>query len=405
VPAVKPPFPRLNHGHPLAQGLYDGLPFAEGSGPPYALGRNPRQTTLAGAPAWTGTPAGWGLGCASGAAARLALPYGISVGSFTLRLVFFPRSWPANFTALVDSSPRDLSLFVDSSGVIDFAGAGFTAAVNSGHAMTAGSLWDLVYSRDVVAGTGSTYLNGALVGGPGVHTGDNGSATQVDFGDNPSGGGALPDCVYVLWEAWRGRALTAAEVAKLNADTFGLYRRRRLLRAAAGGGAAGTATPAALSLASSPAAPAVTGAALVVAAALAPATLPAAPLAAGQGLALAPAGAGAFAALTPTAFGAGQGLALAPVVGAVAAAPGPTGLGAGLAVPPGAALLAGPAVSAVTGGGLALPAALAARLLALAPTPPLLPSLRVVPLVGRRQTATGLIGRRETTDPLKGGLG
>jgi hypothetical protein len=234
--------------HPLANKLTDYLPLNEMAGRRLNnLASASYVPTITGTPTWQATPDGPGVYCTGGASFDLP-PRAIAAGDFTLRIIHRPTTIPANFTCLCDKvttggTTRELSVFLATNGDLDYAGlGGGGGTINIPTGMTPGRTWDFVLTRkpdSTGAGVANAYVNGAPKGSWTLGSGATGSnaTNPLAFGRNPSGGGQNYNGVYLLVQLWVGRCLTAAEVAQLSADWYGLqlapvYRRYALGSAA-----------------------------------------------------------------------------------------------------------------------------------------------------------------------------
>src|SRR4051812_42490684 len=117
MPAVKPAFPRLRRGHPLARGLSRAWLLGEGSGDKALdLSGNDAHGTTSASNLWAGGQSGWALGCAGGAHADLPLPAVASADDYALVITHRPTTWTSGFTTLLDDASRVWTLFVDTGG-------------------------------------------------------------------------------------------------------------------------------------------------------------------------------------------------------------------------------------------------------------------------------------------------
>jgi hypothetical protein len=218
--ATKPASPSLQGGNALASGLVVGLMLGEGSGNPSDLSGNGHNGTLTGGASWTTDAAGNAISCTGGGSIQVPLPAVASGDDFSLCIIHKPTTWTSGFTTLLDDSGRVWSLFIDTSGNSSFSGL-MIPIINS-EGMTAGSLWQYLYTRDRSGTTnGTVYVNGTQknVGYGGA--GSTGVIT-VDFGGNPSGGTSY-DGIYDAIYLWN-RVLSGAEITSLASDPYQMFR-------------------------------------------------------------------------------------------------------------------------------------------------------------------------------------
>lgn len=248
---AKPPAGRtLDRSHPLADGLLHCLPFAEGAGGRAADPATGVRAAWASGdetvPAWASGRYGKGFSAANvDSRFEVADAGNIAAGDFTVRVVYLPRSLPGAYTNLINKggAAGEMSVYVNTSGQLQYVA--FGGAANDTlfrGSMPVGAVADMVITR-----TGTTcqlYVNGAAAGATFSNSGTTasaGSTLKVGRVDN-----TRPDCVFELVQVWKGRCLSAAEVARAAADPFAVLRPRRLpvpLYAEAGGGGGGDAVP------------------------------------------------------------------------------------------------------------------------------------------------------------------
>ncbi|MBV9849819.1 MAG: hypothetical protein JO250_09125, partial [Armatimonadetes bacterium] len=227
-----PPGCRLDRAHELSAQLSDCLLLNEAGGT--------KLVNLAGADgslsAGSGT-AGWGTtrlgpGAVIGGGGSLSLP---RLGNYagqdaTIRIVHAPSSWAA-YTSLPDlanysvgQGGREFSLFFDTNGNINYIGfGGNTPPLSGGGAntsMSAGGVYDFVFTRSPSSGVGTSYVNGKLMGTINAGNATTQTTTAAAIGTGDSGGGSNYNGAIVLFQGWIGRALNAAEVASLYAQPY-----------------------------------------------------------------------------------------------------------------------------------------------------------------------------------------
>lgn len=223
LPNRKPLGPvRLDFSQPITQGLFDCLLFNEGAGAPinYAIGA-PQYATLTSNPTWAMTAAGPGGMTTGGSSFNIPYHGSLVGGDFSIRLLVYVVSWPANFTTLFDKSSgvsREAALFFDTSGNIDFMDfGGLSGSVSVATGMSAPGLYDFVMTR--AAGVTSAYVNGKFIStfGSSATTGVAGSV--LSLGGNPSGGGSFANVSYISAQTWL-RAISADEISNLYINPY-----------------------------------------------------------------------------------------------------------------------------------------------------------------------------------------
>ena len=228
---AKPPTPAFQPQHRLARRLVACLGFAERAGGRWANVATPgRDGSAAGAPTFLSGPLGPATYCTGGSAVLVPDLGNIAAGDFSVRVAHRPRSWNAgDYATLLDkgfgTSSRELSVFVDHNGNIDYATIGGTdAALVVPTGMVAGGLYDFVLTRS--GDTCTIYVDG-LARGTFANAGSTAAPSPLSLGGNPSGGGHTYDGEYHLFQLWQGRCLSATEVRELHGpDLFALLRSR-----------------------------------------------------------------------------------------------------------------------------------------------------------------------------------
>lgn len=240
MPAAKPPFPALQRGHPLAQGLVLDLPFYEGSGVTHDTSGYGTVVTQANAP-WSAGPYGYNLsynGSNSDVAVTSAPAFGPAMtilfegalSLYSLNAMLLEResvnsTWELFFESSVlkwrgASTSERLSVSVASMGLVDGTRYQFVLVDNGGSGNPCGAIYVNAVAQAVTS-AGAATVPGSNTNK--IHVGNFDNSNYVWSGTID----------YVA--AWN-RALSAAEVAALYADPFARHRRRswRLKAAAAG---------------------------------------------------------------------------------------------------------------------------------------------------------------------------
>ncbi len=230
--AVKPPFPVLQIGHPLAQGVVGDWPFYEGSGLTIndVSGRG-ASPTLTGSPtpSWAGDQFGWALSF-QGASSALINAFACPFSSNVLSISLWVRPGSATgYQGLFSSYTSDsdsMEIFLHSEDGTGCIGGG---NYSSWARAPAGTITASAWHHIVLTSTGSVtqiYCNGRPVGTTGTTNYSTFASTTISCRRTGSfgfalGGGGLMDSVCAY-----NRALSANEVASLYADPFGRFRKR-----------------------------------------------------------------------------------------------------------------------------------------------------------------------------------
>lgn len=222
VLATKPASPALQGGNSLATGLSRYYLLNEGTGTSVTdYSTNAATGTLSGGASWTTDSAGNAVACTGGGNLQLPWPARGTNDDFTFLVIHKATSYPGGFTCLFDDTSRVWSVFLSTAGSLSFSG---NMIIIGGHeAMTTGSLWQYLYTRDRSgSGNGTAYVNGTQTdqasGGISVA-----SALTLHFGDNPSGGGSNYDGLYDLIAFWT-RVLTPTEISAIATDPYAVVR-------------------------------------------------------------------------------------------------------------------------------------------------------------------------------------
>lgn len=241
MPAVKPPYPRLQRGHPLARGLVLGLPLYEGSGlTTNDLSGSGLGGTLTGGPTWQAGQAGWCLEaagtsdyvtCPTPNAALAAAAPAVTVACW---VNLATNGQYAYYVACYNGSTLGKNGYVgftlwaydnakftigNGTGVpTDCVGATNLASFYGKWTHLCGTydgVTQCVYVDGVLDASNAPAANGAI-----SYNGLYSTVDNVRVGSYSFAGGSLIDGVSV-----HGYAMTASGVAALYADSWAMYRR------------------------------------------------------------------------------------------------------------------------------------------------------------------------------------
>lgn len=222
-PGVKPVGRvNLDWRNPLTNGLFDCLAFTEGGGAPRNLAV-PAPVTLSGGPTWKPTARGIAGAVTGGSSFNIADHGNMVAGAFTIRLLFQPVAYSGNFATLLDKGNgggRELSIFLDTSGNIDFLVIGGVGPGLFTTGFATGKIWDFVLSVNPLVGC-TAYVNGIFLSATGT-AGTTATNTPLALGGNPSGGGVTGTFNYHLFQSWK-RELSASDVKQLYLDPWGMF--------------------------------------------------------------------------------------------------------------------------------------------------------------------------------------
>lgn len=237
----KPPYNsvELDPHDPFTEGMTDCLLFNEGAGKPINLGNPALFTTLTSSPTWKATAEGVGGYATGGSSFDIPNRGRYGLDGFSVRAVVKIISWPGDFATLVDKGSggsRDIAVFFDTSGNVNFLDIGNGASVSVSTGMAAGGTYDFWWTRASGSSTNKFYVNGVSKG-----TATNGGLGVANFdlalGRNASGGGANADAVFLLFQTWVGREIGADVIADAYNNRYrGLRPKRRIYRVGAAGG-------------------------------------------------------------------------------------------------------------------------------------------------------------------------
>lgn len=226
----------LDRSHPSAFRLLDTLLFNEGAKKALNYSKQNQVTAITGTPVMAGTKLGIAGVCAGGASYDIPNWVNYAATDFTLRCIFYPVSWPADFANLVGKTVAELGVFFDTAGSINFVNFGGTGdGTPVALALTAGRLWD--FTMTVAGGVATFYKNGI----PNATT-ISGFTTTAGTGPLVIGraidGGTNANIRVVLLQTW-SRALKQSEIKNLYTNPFDMFvqpRQRYAWPGAAAGG-------------------------------------------------------------------------------------------------------------------------------------------------------------------------
>jgi hypothetical protein len=178
-------------------------------------------------PSWASTIDGYGSSVTVGSSWEIPNHGNIAAGDFTIHVLFQPKSWPYTYTALYDTSNREESLFIDTSGNASFLGVGTSSgAWTATFGLTTGKVWSLVIRRS--GSTVSGWVNGTQNGTTASNSATTADSGVMSLGGNPSTGGSgnYMDGTYLAFEVWT-RALSGDEIRRLARDPWCMVAGRR----------------------------------------------------------------------------------------------------------------------------------------------------------------------------------
>jgi hypothetical protein len=226
---AKPAAPQIDWSSPFARGLWHCIAWPNGSSGVFDLA-NPGGARLACSAASSVSLLGPSAYSSGGTTTTIPDRGNIAAGDFTTHMLFRPRSWTGDFSVLAEKGTsssengREFGIFFDTSGNVNFTHVGhntYFATISTG--LTPGRIWSLTLTR-----TGTTlqyYVNGAPIGstfslnGAGTNAVSTGLSLSAATTGSPNG-----DIDWILFQLWRGRCLTAAQVATVAGDPFGVFR-------------------------------------------------------------------------------------------------------------------------------------------------------------------------------------
>jgi hypothetical protein len=241
MPAVKPPFPRLNRSHPLAQGLVLDVPFAEGSGTNLSDTINNLAGVLTPTNAsWESHNHGYDIAFTSGVGrvTYTTPPYMNDLAKVSFEILFLRTgTGGGNFGRLFEKGSTNFpfaAFFDNTAGKV-----GFQAAYTGGNnewtwAAVATSVWYhiiITFDSSSVANNPTFYLDGVNVAATqtaadttGTLKADNGN---IVLGNRNAGDRGWAGKI-ALFREWN-RILSADEVAQLQADPYQIYKRKKVI--------------------------------------------------------------------------------------------------------------------------------------------------------------------------------
>ena len=257
MPIAKPPFPRLQRGHPLARGLKGAWLFAEGSINTAidSSGCEAHGAGVAGMSSnqWFPGPSGWAYHTAGSMSFALGtMPHFKAVGPVTVSALTKEHSyatWSTYFQKGYDGATEPL--------VLRSNGGNFTFQTynptDNGIAVTDPNTHSLEVWYHVVGtfdgAKWALYVNGALVASVVTTTGPTDNAQVCGLLASYVGGppSRIPDADVdhvMLWQ----RGMSAKEVADLYADPYAMFRPTRLRKKPGGAAYVMAADPVAFAL-------------------------------------------------------------------------------------------------------------------------------------------------------------
>jgi hypothetical protein len=234
---AKPPFPRLQRGHPLTRGLLGCYPFftGAGAGTVYDIGRQKSHfDTVAGTPTWIGSPYGHAMRFDGSSAAIGAYQAGTDTADFGFTIHLLARlldasatrgifSWEYHFAgegtanhpfALLQRNNGDVRVYLNGN-------YRFTKAVST-------NVWKLFSLTRTPAGINTFYIDGASQG-----TYDDGgtpieisTATKVSVGWGYNGYCNCDVAGLWIYNVCHDSSL----VRQMGLDPFAMTRNRRVLK-------------------------------------------------------------------------------------------------------------------------------------------------------------------------------
>lgn len=240
---AKPPFPRLNHAHPLAQGLVGSWLFYEGGGGTvYDLsggGNNGALTNMDPGTDWVGGSEGWALDFdGSDDHVLIANSTRLQTASVTVSMVFVPATiTQASFAVLVrkslngpatdgwalgyaSTSPLPRWLVFTTSGLRNIDGTTTLAA---------GSRWHVIATYSSRTGVTSLYVNGkreATASHSGTIVAD---TDPIGIGGNQAGGTGGKYLGKIGGVQVWNRSLSEEEIQAVFHDPYAAFRERQMI--------------------------------------------------------------------------------------------------------------------------------------------------------------------------------
>lgn len=218
---VKPPFPRLQRGNPLAYGLVGAWEFYEGAGPiVHDVSGNRNHGTIANAAPWVGSKIGWALSL-NGSSQNVPIgptPAALQGGAGTGRGFYF--------RAFVRSTAQQILLDTGQNGSVVYIGAGpyLEYAVgniaNTGQsAATTGFTTNAWHDFLVTVTVGSSvqfYIDGVLRNSKSFTSTGSSYTYGITIGSNShdyGGGLVYANCIIGPVITW-GRVVSPKEITK-----------------------------------------------------------------------------------------------------------------------------------------------------------------------------------------------
>jgi hypothetical protein len=221
---IKPSFPRLRQGHPLASGLACAFAFSEKAGQPLDLVRN-AYATIDGSPVWTSSAAGDALSMPGASGINIA---SVALGNsraISYAVGFRYNGVSGNFPRLIwcdgSASPTPVVGFREFTNQVFFSVQSLNDLL--GPTLVVGNEYWLAFTHPGGTGTSCIYDDGRLFSSGSAVASNYGTAT-VRVGYRSSTQHASVDMFGLkIWN----RELSAVEVSELHADPFAMFRPRQ----------------------------------------------------------------------------------------------------------------------------------------------------------------------------------
>lgn len=142
--------------------------------------------------------------------------------SWWWRVRFVPLSWPGAFTAIADTSNGSIRLFCGTSGAASF-GSG-PGGITFAGTYPVGKVCEIMFCGLAGGSAANVYANG-LVASTGTWGSGHISGPLV-LGENASGGGVSPNCIYLEYSAGLTFFPSAAQALSIYKNPAQLYSYR-----------------------------------------------------------------------------------------------------------------------------------------------------------------------------------
>jgi hypothetical protein len=236
-PTRKPAGPAvLDFSHPLTRGIFDCLIFNEGAGNVRNLVPGAPDATIVGSGTTAGTIASWettsaGLAgrtygeSAAAASSSFQIPYHGNwvAADFSVRLVFYPITYPASFTTTLVNPANGavwFCLYISAiSSLVNFfeVGGQNVTPIPATVSIPLLTISDLVITRSGSLVT--FYVNGVASGTASGSTGTTYSSGSLSLGGGDGAGDLGSNADFISMQTWT-RALSATEVLSLYLDPY-----------------------------------------------------------------------------------------------------------------------------------------------------------------------------------------